>query len=338
MMVLAVIRVLNCDFSGWNNMDLQILHMYQDLREAYGSVLTPLFKTISDLGGNSLGLFVFSVIYWCISKQLGQRIMMVSFGGGVINQTLKNTFCVYRPFIRDTTIIPAESISGYSFPSGHSQIGVGIYGNIFLACRKKKKILAAIAAALTILIPISRNYLCVHTPQDVIIGLLEGILCIYIFNTVMEKAKEHKNGDMVLFAAGLILTVIHLMYVSLKQYPLNYTAAGDLLVDPYEMTKDCYGMAGLFLGGMTGWLLEGRFIKFNLETPIWVKIFRAVLGCAGFIIVAKSISFMSKINLWFGTLAGSFCIILFVVFIWPLIFSSVERLFKKWTIGNIHTK
>lgn len=310
-------------------MDLQILHYYQNIREAYGSVLTPFFQTISDMGANTLAIFICSIVYWCISKQLGQRIMMAVFGSGIINQTLKNTFCVYRPWIRDTTIIPAEDVSGYSFPSGHSQMGAGIYGNIYLACRKNKKPLAIIAALLVFLVPISRNYLGVHTPQDVIVGLLEGLISIYLFNTILKKVDEHKNGDIVFFAAGILLTVIFLVYVSVKQYPMDYTPSGELLVDPFVMTRDCYAIAGMFLGVLAGWLIERRLVKFSMDVSIAAKIIRGLFGIAGFIIISKSLAFLSELHLWYGTMAVCFCMFFYIAALWPLIFSIADKIQLK---------
>lgn len=310
-------------------MDLQILHMYQDLRECFGSVLTPIFQTISNLGASTPAIFVCSIIYWCISKKLGQKIMMAVFGGGVINQALKNTFCVYRPWIRDTTIIPAEDVSGYSFPSGHSQMGAGIYGNIYLTCRKNKKLLAVIAAILVFLVPISRNYLGVHTPQDILVGTIEGLFCIYLFNKILKKVDEHKNGDIIFFAASVLLTVIFLIYTSIKAYPMDYTQTGELLVDPFVMTRDCYGVAGMFLGMLAGWIIERRFVKFDMNVSIAAKIARAIFGFAGFIAVSKGMAFLGEVHLWYGTLAACFCMFFFIAGVWPLIFSSVDKWRQK---------
>lgn len=81
---------------------------------------------------------------------------------------------------------------GYSFPSGHAMISVAIYGVLFYLVIKKIKnkvlkiVLSSLLIFIILAIGISRIYVGVHYPTDVIAGYLlataELIIIIEIFN------------------------------------------------------------------------------------------------------------------------------------------------------------
>lgn len=64
------------------------------------------------------------IIFWSIDKNKGANILMTWGASLAIGAFLKAIFCVYRPWIRDSRIKPAQEVlsgaTGYSFPSGHS--------------------------------------------------------------------------------------------------------------------------------------------------------------------------------------------------------------------------
>jgi undecaprenyl-diphosphatase len=80
-----------------------------------------------------------------------------------------------RPRLFDKIELPTD----YSFPSGHAMSAVGIYGVVAAALialypRARRPVIAA-AIALIALIGLSRIYLGVHWPSDVIGGFLGGV-------------------------------------------------------------------------------------------------------------------------------------------------------------------
>lgn len=88
---------------------------------------------------------------------------------------LKLMFSRERPRLFDKIALP----TGYSFPSGHAMSALGIYGVIAAALialhpRARRPVIAA-AIALIALIGLSRIYLGVHWPSDVIGGFLAGV-------------------------------------------------------------------------------------------------------------------------------------------------------------------
>jgi undecaprenyl-diphosphatase len=88
---------------------------------------------------------------------------------------LKVMFSRERPRLFDKIALP----TGYSFPSGHAMSAVGIYGVIAAALialypRARGPVIAA-AIALIAMVGLSRIYLGVHWPSDVVGGLLGGV-------------------------------------------------------------------------------------------------------------------------------------------------------------------
>ena len=153
-------------------MDIDYLLFLQNLREATGGFLDGAFELITKLGEASIATLLVALIYWCVNKREGIFLMLTFYYNRVINAFIKITACVYRPWIRDPRVTPVEAAledaTGYSFPSGHSANATSVFGGLALN-RKYHKAFRIGMIALILLVAFSRNYLGVHTPQDVIV-------------------------------------------------------------------------------------------------------------------------------------------------------------------------
>lgn len=160
-------------------MDIDILLWLQGFREGAGSFLTDFFSKVTYFGEMSTVLVVMAIVYWCVDKNFGTYLLMGWDLNRILNGFMKITACAYRPWIRDSRIAPDSvaitSATGYSFPSGRSMNGASLFGGI--AVRKDMlKGLRIMAWIVVLLIPFSRIFLTVHTPQDVLIGTIVGCL------------------------------------------------------------------------------------------------------------------------------------------------------------------
>lgn len=143
-------------------MDINILLALQDFRNGAGSCLTDFMTKMSFIGEMKTVLIIMALIYWCVSKEYGNYLLMGWSGSRVVNGLLKVTACAYRPWIRDVRIVPDSAAlavaTGYSFPSGHSMNAAALYGGI--AIRKElPKVLRFVTLAIVVLIAFSRNFL-----------------------------------------------------------------------------------------------------------------------------------------------------------------------------------
>ena len=155
-------------------------------------LLDKFFLLITEFGGELVFIAVAVIVFWCISKKDGYLILSVGFLGTVVNQFLKLSFQIVRPWVLDPSFeaVP-EAIpdaTGFSFPSGHTQNSVGTFGTV--AYVFKNSWVKAIALVLCLVVPFSRMYLGVHTPLDVFFSFFFAILVILITKPLMYRAKK----------------------------------------------------------------------------------------------------------------------------------------------------
>ncbi len=290
-----------------------------------GGILNEFFLQISDL---SYGIFIWMlacILFWGVNKKNGSFLFLNIGVSRFLMQLLKLTFCVYRPWIRSDKIVPVETASGYSFPSGHSVTAVSNYGTVIERYRKYKPL--CILMGLMILLTIfSRNYIGVHTPQDVIVGTILGLVVVFGGAKLWEWLDAHPKKDFIVPCAGVILTVLFLLYISLKAYPMDYDEAGKLLVDPAKMMKDGFKDAGRFLGVTLGWFLERRFVKFSMDVSAGQKVARCGVGVL--LLMFYELAVMPAVTdavgvFWFGFVM-TFVELLILMVIYPLCFSKLE--------------
>lgn len=196
--------------------------------------------------------------------------------------------------------------------------------------------MGALAAIMLLLTMFSRNYLGVHTPQDVVVGAMLGLVVVFMGSFAWEWIDKKPVREWVIPAAGAVLTALFLVYISLKSYPMDYDANGKLLVDPVKMTNDGYKDAGRFLGVCLGWFAERRLIKFSVDVPTRRKVNRCVVGVL--LILLYELAFMPAVTNavsagWVSFLL-TFAELIILTFVYPLCFTLAEKgLAKKADSG-----
>lgn len=247
-------------------MDISYLLWLQELRSSLPSFIQAFFSFL----GSEEAIYVLLVIpcfaYWCLDKRRGSVVLLSYALGSVCNQLLKSTFCIYRPWVRDHRILPdevaIEGATGYSFPSGHAQATASTMGGIGWAWRDKVRWPLVLAAAMTLLMAFSRNLLGVHTPQDVLVGMGVGFLFALLAERLLAWVDVQAGRDLTGLVVACVLLALFLAYVTLKPYPMDYVD-GSLVVDPEEMTIDCYKSAGAAGGIIIGMFIERQWVHFE---------------------------------------------------------------------------
>jgi undecaprenyl-diphosphatase len=97
---------------------------------------------------------------------------------------------------RPDGLIPAIRETGFSFPSGHATGSMAFYGfTAFILCRlypRYAKAVVTIAAVIILTIGMSRLYLGVHFPSDVVGGYLVGGLWLFIGIKAVQRRSTPK--------------------------------------------------------------------------------------------------------------------------------------------------
>jgi len=126
-----------------------------------------------------LSLITVGAIGWMLlwGKYRTALLATLAIGGGAVLSTiLKGEFARTRP-----DLVPhGDLVSGLSFPSGHAFSSAVVYLTLAVLLarvqphRRAKIYLVTMAVALTLLIGVSRVYLGVHWPSDVLAGWCVG--------------------------------------------------------------------------------------------------------------------------------------------------------------------
>ena len=263
-------------------MDIAYLLWLQDIRNAIGNAPTPLMEEVS-LFAISYLLLIPVFIYWCLDKKKGLYVLMAAAISLGLNAFVKLNACVYRPWIRDPRVIPAgdsiKTATGYSFPSGHTTTATPIYGGIAVVAWKKFRWLSVLCIAMVLLTGFSRNYLGVHTPQDVLVGMALSVCVLWLTARLMTYCEAHPEKVDVFLIYGIVLCVLMLLYITFKSYPMTYKD-GRLLVDPKKMMADGYGDIGKLLGFLIGLFIERHWVKFRAPGTTTKGVIVCLLGIA----------------------------------------------------------
>lgn len=135
---------------------------------------------ITSLGSTTvltiLSIFIFILAMMKKDRISACHIIIGSLGAGVLTKLLKNLFERARPDIVPSLV----DVHGFSYPSGHSLASAAIYFTLaIIAFRyfsefKKRAILFLGSTTIVFLIGLSRIYLGVHYPSDVVAGIAIG--------------------------------------------------------------------------------------------------------------------------------------------------------------------
>jgi undecaprenyl-diphosphatase len=147
-------------------------------------------------GGTFIVIITVSVVGFLILQKNYNAmwlILVATIGGALLSFGLKELIGRERPPL----IFHLVYVNSLSFPSGHSMMSAVVYltqASLISQIQKKKSIrvyIITIALILTLLIGISRVYLGVHYPTDVLAGWSIGIawafLCWFFAWYIKEK-------------------------------------------------------------------------------------------------------------------------------------------------------
>ncbi len=233
------------------------------------------FSAVTLLGEETFFILIGLLFFWCINKREGYYLLTVGLVGTVLNQFLKLLFRIPRPWVRDDrfTIVESarEAATGYSFPSGHTQSAVGIFGGI--ARWNKNTTVRILCIIACVLVGFSRMWLGVHTPADVLVSAALALLLVFGLYPVMQKAADSPKtmrvlmGCLVAFAAG------YLAFVHLYPFPADVDA--DNL---QHGTENAYKMLGCLLGLWLAYEVDHGYSRFEVKAVWWAQVLKVLVG------------------------------------------------------------
>ena len=311
-------------------MDINILLALQDFRNGAGSFLAAFLSKMTWLGELNTAIVIMVLLYWCVNKDIGAYFLMGWSGNRLVNGLLKVTACAYRPWIRDARIVPyGDSITtatGYSFPSGHTMNAATLFGGVAIH-KDYPRAMRIVLGLLVLLVGFSRNYLGVHTPQDVLVGIISGTLVMFLTMKLMQWVKLHPEKDLLVAGIGVGLAIAVAIYAAVKPYPVDMDETGKVLVDGAKMANDTFKGVSWCVAFLCGWILERRFVRFSTDVSLMQRMTRLVFGLLSYYVV--SLILVPVIKNWIsgvpGTVVSCFLQMFYVAFIFPWLLKRFEK-------------
>jgi undecaprenyl-diphosphatase len=175
-------EVIEQDTQRIDNAIMHGLRAPDDPQRAIGPRWLPgAMRDLTSLGSAPvLVLFVLAVAGALLLRRQYHGLALLlgaTLGGQLLNAFLKATFARPRP----DPLLHLTEVNSMSFPSGHAMDSAIIYLTMaallarFVEPRLLKLYFLGLAAVLTFLIGISRIYLGVHYPSDVLAGWVAGL-------------------------------------------------------------------------------------------------------------------------------------------------------------------
>lgn len=261
---------------------MSVLYWFESIRNP---VLDVFFGLVTRLGEETVIVVLALLFLWCIDKYEGYYLLSVGFAGMLVSQFMKILCRIPRPWVKDPSFTFVESAreaaTGYSFPSGHSQNAVGALGSV--AAWQKEKWLRIPLIVLAVLVPISRMYLGVHTPADVLVGSLISLVLLFAFLPIFKTLKEHPLRFYAVLGTFLLLTVAYVIY--LEVYPFGADVDAANLESAYS---NGYKLLGSLVGLIVMYALDTHVFRYETKAPLLAQVFKLLIGAA-VVIVIKSL-------------------------------------------------
>lgn len=288
--------------------------------------LNEFMLAITHLGAETAFLVIALIMFWCVDKRRGYYILSVGFIGTILNQFMKLWFRIPRPFELDPNFKCLEAAkpeaTGFSFPSGHTQSSVGTFGGI--AYTEKRKWVRICAILIAVLVPFSRMYVGVHTPQDVLVAATIALMLIFTVKPYVYK----NDGKYLpwLFGFMMLLAVGYLCFVELYQFPEDINA--ERLLSGVE---SAYTLLGALTGMFVVYIVDVKWLKFPTKAIWWAQILKVLIGLVAVLAVKSGLK--PAFNMVFGDFIGRavryFFVVIVAGIVWPLSFKFFGKLGRK---------
>ena len=224
------------------------------------------FRLITFLGNESFFLLFLPLIYWCLDRRVGAGLAMLFLASATLNAVAKAMIGMPRPFTVDAAVMQLASAQGNGFPSGHTQGAMVVW--IYLAARLQKAWLWALAGGLIVLIPVSRLYLGVHFPVDLVGGYLlgGGLVLAYLKMERPVTAMLANRSTAVLLAGWGV-------------------AAGVVIVGVADRNDYVISTAAALMGTGLGLVLERRWVRYSPRIGLSERLSCYAAGVIGLLVV-----------------------------------------------------
>jgi undecaprenyl-diphosphatase len=232
-----------------------------------------LFRFLSFMGDQEFFLVLVPFLYWLINKRIGARFAIMYMLSSYLNLFLKTAFNQPPPSPERVLVLEDSSI-GATFPSGHSQNAVVLWG--LLVNQWRKWCFLFLTILLIVGTGLSRIYLGAHFPHDVLGGWLMGLLLLALYLTLTPRIEMWLSQQTLTRQIAIPLTLLFFLLLLFRGDEALSTIAtlfGLAIGIPLEHAKVRFSVSGSspakmvvrFLLGLLVMILIWRGLKPRLE-------------------------------------------------------------------------
>ena len=293
--------------------------IWMEILSALESIRTPfldtLFLYITQLGEEVVFTAVILGSLWCLNKRAGFW-MFFSWGCGTgVNQLVKAVCKVPRPWARDAALTTVEAAkpaaTGYSFPSGHTQSVLGLFGSLSVFARRRW--VTVVSAFLVLLTGFSRLYLGVHTLADVVGAFAIGLAIVFFMAWLSDL--EADKPWVTWIACGLLVGISAGWIYALASDSADENMA--------EAVENGWKLFGASIGLTAAWQLDRYWLRFDTRAVWYVQIVKFAVGVGLALLIQQGLK-QPLLDLCGGSHAADgiryLLIALFAGFLYPLTF------------------
>ncbi len=307
-----------------------------------GDWLTPVMQFFTWLGYPQAYMIIIAIIYWSIDRKLGLRMALFLTVVSTVNSILKQAIHAPRPYWLDPRIKAIHASNGFGMPSGHAQ---AVTAWLYIGSYLKNGWFWAIAIMITLMVGLSRVYLGVHFPSQVVAGWLIGIIVIIFFVRYEIKfvswLQSLKLRYQLFFVVGvsmlfLLLGGVFVFMLQDWEMPIEwirnasiYLAGKDETILSSLSMEAVASNAGGFLGAATGAILIHRRGGFDARGIWWKRMVRCITGLILIFVLYSAMKMIAPdqkevllYSIW--RFAGFFIILFSEIFLVPLLFIRIN--------------
>ncbi|MHA1995586.1 MAG: phosphatase PAP2 family protein [Candidatus Hodarchaeales archaeon] len=322
-----------------------LLHLIQGVSNVFLDIY---FGVLTTLGNTLPILIILVLLYYTLDKEFLPRVIYLLIFSAHLNYVAKIFFHNPRPFVYNaeefqvtTNVLNQETVwgaEGFSFPSGHSQTQGAIWG--YVLNKIKYMPLFITGMVLLISIPLSRSYLGVHWPSDILVGVLFGLILAWVYvriePIVVASLEEWSDTKKIMYGILFSTLLIILGFIAIvlgSIIPFNGSIS---LSDPTVWAETDLGTyPGLFAGIVVGQVLEQKHVNFSTRNTskrsLIIRVLLGFVSVVGLYYAAKGIdNFVMEFQpqfLWITQISNflSYFVIAFcLAYVIPWLFTKFE--------------
>lgn len=245
--------------------------------------LDAFFGLVTNTASEEFFLIALPPLLWCYDLQVGVRFVVIFLLSVYGNGLLKDFFQTPRPYLVDSRVrsLLEDTGGGYAWPSGHTQNATVFWFYLVAQLRRWRLVGWVGAGIMVLLVALSRLYLGLHWPLDVVGGFLVGM--VFLFTAWGLFHIWDRRGWQLPPWAGLLLSLIG---------PVVLLLAAQQIATPGTVETDARAL-GVVAGLGLGYVLERRYVRFQPRGLAWwkhaLKIGIGLIGVIGLRLALKPI-------------------------------------------------